>query len=72
MEYRGHVVALAETYPELASELTGVSNLEHVLGWIRRRGLCWAALDLIAQDEFNHDLLIPLTPNGPWIVFGVT
>jgi hypothetical protein len=72
MDYGAQVAALAGTYPDLASELSTLLNLEYALGWIRRRGLSLAALDLVAQDEFSHDLLIPLAAGGPWIVFGVT
>jgi hypothetical protein len=28
-------------------------------------------LDVLAQDEFSHDLLVPL-PDGRWLAFGLT
>jgi hypothetical protein len=31
-----------------------------------------AQLDLVTQDEFSHDLLIPLGRDQGWLVFGMT
>jgi hypothetical protein len=71
-EYRDYVAALREEYPGLARELSGFTGLAHVLDWIRRRGVDLRSIDLITQDEFSHDLLVPLTPGQFWLSFSMT
>ncbi len=71
MEYLDYVRALEAHAPELAAEVAGLASLEGVLGWMARRGLPLGSLDLVAQDEFCHDLLVPL-PDGRWLAFGMT
>jgi len=72
MEYHEHLKALSRDEPALASELGGVRTLEQVLAWMQRRDFGLSGLDLVTQDEFNHDLLIALDPGGRYLVFGVT
>ncbi len=60
MEYSDYVSALASQDTELASELAGFHNLERVLAWMKQRNLPLGSLDLVTQDEFAHDVLIPL------------
>jgi len=55
---------------DLASQLQSVRTLEHVLDWMKKEGHPLATLDMITQDEFCHDLLLPAGPD--WLVFGVT
>jgi hypothetical protein len=38
---------------------------------MKERCLDLATLDLVTQDEFTHDLLLPL-PDGRFVVFGLT
>ena len=55
---------------ELYSELVGLSSLEKILAWMQANRLPLAELDLIAQDEFSHDLFIPWQHR--WLIFGLT
>lgn len=55
----------------LVREVEALGSLERVLGWMQSRGLSLAAMDLVAQDEFCHDLLVPL-PDGRWLGIGLT
>jgi hypothetical protein len=71
-EYTEHLGRLRTTHPELAAELNPYRTLERLLPWLRRRGQELAALDLITQDEYSHDLLVPLGPSGEWLSFGMT
>lgn len=57
--------------PTLARELDGIRTLEHLLDWFQWRGLSLANLELIAQDEYSHDLITPLN-DGRWMSFAVT
>ncbi len=71
MDYPDYVQQLAAAEPDLARELTGFTSLEHVLAWMQRRGLPATGLDVVAQDEYCHDLLLPL-PDGRWLAFAMT
>jgi hypothetical protein len=71
-KYPDHLDRLRPTHPELAAELAPYRTLERLLPWLRRRGQELATLDLITQDEYSHDLLVPLGPSGEWLSFGMT
>jgi hypothetical protein len=72
MEYPASLQTLRECDPALAEELAPLCGLEGVLGWIKRRGLPLASLDMVTQDEYSHDLLLPLGPGGRHLAFAVT
>jgi hypothetical protein len=69
VQYADYVRRLAETHPRLADELGSFHTLERLIGWLKLRGVDLAALDLIQQDEFCYDLLVPLDPE--WLSFGM-
>jgi hypothetical protein len=72
MEYTADIATLGQDDATLATELAGFHTLENVLNWMKGRGLSLATLDLVTQDEFTHDVLIPLDDRGRWLVFGIT
>jgi hypothetical protein len=69
-EYSCDLAELSSARPELAKRIDGFRTLEHILDWIQRDGLSFAGLDLVAQDEYSHDLLMPVGPD--WLAFGMT
>jgi hypothetical protein len=70
MTYADELRALRESRPDLAGRVERFRTLEHILDWIKRDGHPLADLDLVTQDEFCHDFLMPVGPD--WLVFGVT
>jgi hypothetical protein len=72
VEYLDHLAQLRTADPELAGTLEGVDCLEKVLAWLQRSGIGTAGLDVVAQDEYSHDLFIPLGTQGRWLVSGMT
>jgi hypothetical protein len=70
MEYEDYFAIFSERNPELAAELFGIRTLERLLDWMRGRGVNFASLDMITQDEFCHDLLVP--HGQTWLAFGMT
>jgi cobalamin biosynthesis Mg chelatase CobN len=72
MEYADYVATLKELDPGLAQELEGFHSLENILGWMKGRGLPLDTLDLVTQDEYSHDVLIPLGPGRRFLVLGIT
>jgi hypothetical protein len=49
---------------------SALTSLEKILAWMQATGVAMQNLDLIAQDEFCHDLLVPYQDR--WLVFGLT
>jgi hypothetical protein len=72
LDYPDYVGKLRERDPDLAEEVAGFGSVTGVLEWMKRRGLCRAAVDIVGQDEFHYDFLIQLEPAGRWLSFGVT
>jgi len=72
VEYADSLREVAATDPELARELGPLRTLEHVLDWIKRRGLDLAGLDVVQQDEYCHDAVVPLGPGPRHVAFGMT
>jgi hypothetical protein len=72
LEYSDFVRHLTARHAELAKELAPFHSLESVFGWMKARGIPLSSLDLVTQDEFHHDVLIPLGTSGEFLAFGTT
>ena len=46
-------------------------DLDDVFAWGRSQSPAVRPADVVKQDEFTHDVLVPL-PNGRWLVYGTT
>ena len=47
------------------------ATLERVLEWSRTHVPPWRVEEIITQDEFTHDVLVPLD-NSQYLAYGVT
>jgi hypothetical protein len=72
MEYRDYINALRTQDPELAGEVAGFNTLENVLAWMRKKGLPLGTIDIVGQDEYSHDFLVPVGPGERHLAFGAT
>jgi hypothetical protein len=72
MEYVDYVTVLQASHPELASDLADSRGLGSVMRWMRLRGIPLGCVEIIQQDEFALDFVIPLKPDGTHLVFGIT
>ena len=72
MDYEDHIRRLKLDHAALAEELSPLLGLEGVMAWMARRGVPLASADIIAQDEYSLDFLIPLKSGGVHLVFGIT
>jgi hypothetical protein len=72
VEYADYYSRLAEVHPAIADQLAGIKTLERLFGWFERLGIPLASLDMVTQDEYCHDLIVPLPGDREWIVFGLT
>ncbi len=52
------------------NDLADLTSLEKILAWMQANQMPLDQLDLIAQDEFCHELFVPW--QGRWLVFGLT
>jgi hypothetical protein len=71
---RDYIEQLAEFQllePALGSEVARLKNLEGILRWAPDAGISFAGIDLIQQDEYSYDLLLPMK-DFRWMVFGIT
>lgn len=72
MEYVDYLAALKNDHPNVAGEIGSFRNLEQVLDWMKNTGRSLADLDMITQDEFCHDLILPLDQEGRHLVFAMS
>ena len=72
MTYPDDLKALRSADAQLADELSSIASLEKLLPWLQRNGIPLDQLDLVTQDEYTHDLIVPLVPRGNWLVLGMT
>ncbi len=54
--------------PCLAERIAPLRNLEQLLAWIPQCGIPLSRIDLVAQDEYSYDLLVPLCDSSRWLV----
>jgi hypothetical protein len=68
--YAESLLGVRATRFDLADRLAGFRTLEHVLVWLKADGQPLGSLDMVTQDEYSHDLLVPVGPD--WLAFGMT
>jgi len=56
---------------ELLAIVSQHEGLDDVFAWGRAQSPPVHPVDVVKQDEFTHDVLVPL-PNGRWLVYGTT
>jgi hypothetical protein len=56
---------------ELAAIVAEHRGLDDIFAWGRQQSPPVLPADVIKQDEFTHDVLVPL-PNRRWLVYGTT
>lgn len=50
----------SELLNQLASELASLFTLADVLGWARRATPARQVAEIVTQDEYTHDIVLPL------------
>lgn len=71
MTYPEQLADLSAADPALGEQVARLRNLEAILKWAPAVGIPLAGIDLVQQDEYCYDLLVPLA-DAHWLVFGVT
>jgi hypothetical protein len=61
----------ADELAALNAAVRGHHGLDDIFAWGRLQTPPVVPADVIKQDEFTHDVLVPL-PGGRWLVYGTT
>jgi hypothetical protein len=56
---------------QLANTVTQHRGLDDIFTWGRSQVPAVIPTDVVKQDEFTHDVLVPI-PSGRWLVYGTT
>ena len=70
-DYNCQLDELKNLDPFLGHEIATLANLEAILKWIPIFCGSMKDVDLVQQDEYCYDFLVPL-PDSRWIAFAVT
>ena len=55
----------------MAAEIAGFRTLQTVMAWMERRGIALGSVEIVFQDEYSHDFLVPLDAAGRHLAFGI-
>ena len=72
MDLEPSLQRLRDQAPDLAGEIQDLRGLGGVMAWMARRGIPLARVEIVQQDEFSLDFLVPLRADGRWLAFGIT
>jgi hypothetical protein len=61
----------AAEHAVLLAMVRGHHGLDDIFAWGRAQSPPVHPADVVKQDEFPHDVLVPL-PGGRWLVYGTT
>jgi hypothetical protein len=56
---------------QLAYTVAQHRGLDDIFAWGRSQVPAVIPADVVKQDEFTHDVLVPI-PSGRWLVYGTT
>jgi hypothetical protein len=72
LDFNDSIKLLSIRYPGLAKGLGQCVNLDKAFRYLESENFILAQMDVIAQDEFSHDVCIPFPDNQTYIVIGAT
>ena len=60
------------TEEQLINDISAISNLEKAFRYLKQKSFPMQLMDLVAQDEFSHDVILPFPDETKFLVLGVT
>jgi hypothetical protein len=72
VEYPDYVEVLRATRPDLAADVAPFRGLGKVMDWMKGHGIALGAVEIIHQDEYSLDFVVPIDPGGTHLAFGIT
>ncbi len=70
--FREFLQELKDEYPELAHGLAKCANLDRAFRFLTKVGFSIGDMDIVAQDEFTLDVVMPFNNDLRVLVLGVT
>ncbi len=58
-------------FAQLATAISRHRSIKHALDWLASLTPPLAPTDMVTQDEYSHDILVPY-PNGFWLIYDST
>lgn len=71
MKFEDYVKEISESRPEL-SGLAACNNLDNALRFLTNLGFAIGEMDIVSQDEFTLDLMLPFPGENLYLILGVT
>jgi hypothetical protein len=62
---------VAKQVPEIQSIVAAHATLSDVVAWLGSRGAAKSLVDVVAQDEYTHDVVVKFG-GATWLVYDVT
>ncbi|MBZ0185257.1 MAG: hypothetical protein K8F91_03320 [Candidatus Obscuribacterales bacterium] len=59
-------------HKELLESLNQAGNLDRAFRCLEQADFCLAQMDVLAQDEFSHDVIVPVPDSVLYLVLAVT
>jgi hypothetical protein len=60
-----------DEFAPLTTAVAGHRSIKHAIDWLAGHSPPLAPADMLTQDEFSHDVLVPYA-GGLWLVYDVT
>jgi hypothetical protein len=71
MNFKDYVHEASKKHPEIGG-LSGCANLDRAFRHLASVGFILAEMEIVAQDEFTLDVLLPFTGQDKFLILGVT
>lgn len=73
MSYQDDLRNLRDKHGELSDGLSQCTNLDRALRYLASNPMfALSRMDVVAQDEFTHDVLIPFAEGPKYLILGST
>lgn len=72
MEKAGRKVAVDSMNTEIVSQLQNIKCLDKALRYLETKDFSLAQMELVAQDEFSLDIILPIPKEQTFLTLGVT
>jgi hypothetical protein len=71
VQFKEYVLEVSQKYPELKG-LASCGNLDRAFRFLSSIGFVLGQMELVSQDEFTLDVLMPFSGSDKYLILGVT
>ena len=69
--FKGSSSIPADELARIREQVAAHEGLDQIFSWGRQQSPAIDPADVVKQDEFTHDVLVPF-PNDRWVAYGTT